>query len=135
MSTVQPAVSSHNDDPVSSRNPELALQEPAVTRLFRHYIANLASWYDLNDRKRHFTDVVPVKARQSALLLSAILAFSAASKHYSDPEEGLMDKAAFYHLESVQILINLTKNADDLVSDGVILAAISLLRSYEIISR
>jgi hypothetical protein len=101
--------------------------------LFRHYITHLAAWYDLNDRQRHFTDLVPVKARQSPLLLSAILAFSTASKNPNEPHE--MERAAFYHLESIQILLCITRDARDVVSSGEVLAAICLLRSYEIISR
>lgn len=136
-STSRKSVSEQSNSFVTTRNPELALQDPRVARLFRHYIDNLAAWYDLTDRRRHFADVVPVRARQNSLLLSAILAFSAASKNYSDPEVGLMDQAAFYHLESVHILINLTRNGhvDNIISDGEVLAAICLLRSNEVICR
>ncbi|KAJ5814711.1 hypothetical protein N7474_006488 [Penicillium riverlandense] len=118
---------------VSTESPEIALQDIEVFRLFRHYTTSLASWYDLNDRHRHFLDVVPVRARQSPLLLSAILAFSAVSLHKSDCAE-YMDKAEFYHLESVRILLEITKNIQTVVSNGEVLAAICLLRSYEIIS-
>lgn len=107
-----------------------------MTRIFRHYIAELASWYDLNDAKRHFSDVVPVRARQSPLLLSAILAFSAASQ--SSPENGdgafLRDLADAYHLECVQALLELTKEPE-VFRTGDTLASICLLRSYEIITR
>lgn len=129
----------------STENPEDALQYPNVARLFRHYIDNLAPWYDLNDRKRHFEDTVPIRARKNALLLSAILAFAAASKHYSSPshedhlgQENLLDVAEFYHLESVRRLIAITGNSVSLQKCPVVeetLAAICLLRSYEIISR
>lgn len=95
---------------------------------------HLAAWYDLNDRRRHFTDVVPIKARESPLLLSAILAFSAASKNGSANED-LVGMAEFYHLQSVQILLRIIQNAQDLVSNEEVLAAICLLRSYEIITR
>lgn len=80
---------------------------------------------------------MPVLARRSPLLLSAILAFSAASKRYSDNDESLMEMAAFYHLESVQILLQITSNdnAEPVISNGEVLAAICLLRSYEIIAR
>ncbi|KAH8807925.1 hypothetical protein F5884DRAFT_790498 [Xylogone sp. PMI_703] len=139
---LQPAVAAAQSHPhfqhvdfASTRDPELALQDRDVARLFRHYIKNLASWYDLNDRKRHFTDIVPVKARANSLLLSAILAFSAASLYCSDPNETLIEKASFYHLESLTILIRITSSVEISVSDGEALAAICLLRSYEIISR
>lgn len=122
---------------VSARDPEFALRDTDTFSLLRHYIAHLASWYDLNDHQRHFTDLAPVRARQSPLLLSAILAFSAASKRHSDNDESLMEKAAFYHLESVQILLQITSNdnTEEVISNGEVLAAICLLRSYEIIAR
>lgn len=105
-----------------------------MAQIFRHYIDNLAGWYDLNDRKRHFEDVVPIRARENPLLLSAILAFSAASKHHSNPEGRLLEVAEFYHLESVRRLISLMENLHEFPI-GETLAAICLLRSYEIISR
>lgn len=129
----------------STENPEIALQSPHVARLFRHYINNLAPWYDLNDRKRQFEDIVPIRARKNALLLSAILAFAAANLHYSSPadeerpkKENLLDVAEFYHLESVRKLIEITGDNDNLQEGSAVeetLAAICLLRSYEIISR
>lgn len=119
---------------VSTDNPEIALQDFEVFRLFRYYKDHLASWYDLNDSQRHFTDMVPVKARSSPLLLSAILAFSAISLHNSS-SESLVDKAEFYHLVSVQILLQITRNIEDVASNDELLAAICLLRSFEIISR
>lgn len=129
----------------STEYPEISLQSPHVARLFRHYIDNLAPWYDLNDRKRHFEDIVPTRARENALLLSAILAFAAANIHYSSPtdeerpgKENLLNVAEFYHLESVRKLIEITSDSDNLQDSSVVeetLAAICLLRSYEIISR
>lgn len=119
---------------VSTDNPEIALRDFQVFRLFRYYKDHLASWYDLNDSQRHFTDMVPVKARYSPLLLSAILAFSAISLH-STSSESLVDQAEFYHLESVQIILRMTGNIEDVVSNDELLAAICLLRSFEIISR
>lgn len=129
----------------STENPEIALRYPHIAGLFRHYIDNLAPWYDLNDRKRNFEDTVPIRARKNALLLSAILAFAAASKHYSSPsredpleKENLLDVAEFYHLESARRLIAITGNSVNLQNCSVVeetLAAICLLRSYEIIFR
>lgn len=129
----------------STENAENALQSPYVSRLFRHYIDNLAGWYDLNDKKRHFEDIIPIRARKNALLLSAILAFAAVNKHHSSPsndhcseKENLLDVAEFYHLESVRKLIAITGDRDNLQYCSVVeetLAAICLLRSFEIISR
>ncbi|KAJ5108812.1 hypothetical protein N7456_005487 [Penicillium angulare] len=119
-----------------ANNPELTLQNPEAFGLFRYYIVNLASWYDLNDRKRHFTDLVPIKARQSPLLLSAILAFSAASKHtMSMSEVSSTEVADFYHLQSVRILLQVTSTFQDVISNGEVLAAICLLRSFEILTQ
>jgi len=119
---------------ISTSDPELALRDPRVFYLFRHYKDNLASWYDLNDHHRHFTDIVPVKARYSPLLLSAILAFSAISLLSFSSSGPCVDQANFYLLESVEILLEVTRNIEAAVSDGEVLAAICLLRSYEIIS-
>jgi hypothetical protein len=117
-----------------TEDPEYALQDPQVAKLFRHYIGTLAAWYDLNDSKRHFKDVVPVRARYNPLLLSAILAFAAANQHRTIGEERYMEIAEFYHYDSVRRLISLTENIDS-IPLGETLAAICLLRSYEIITR
>lgn len=127
--------SSQNFDFVSTDEPELALQNLDLFRLFRHYITHLATWYDLNDHCRHFTDLVPVKARQNPLLMSAILAFSAASKCQSNDGDQMAEKAEFYHLQTIRILLRVTSTIQDAISNGEVLAAICLLRSYEIISR
>lgn len=119
---------------ISTKDPEIALQDPRVARLFRYYIDHLASWYDLNDSKRHFEDIVPACARRNSLLLSAILAFSAASQSSSVSDDSLWELADSYHLESVQRLLSLTEDLDEFRT-GETLAAICLLRSYEIISR
>lgn len=118
----------------SAENPEYALQDPKVAKLFRHYIGTLASWYDLNDGNRHFKNVVPAKARDNPLLLSAILAFAAANQYRTIGKEGYMEIAEFYHYDSVRRLISLTEDIDS-IPLGETLAAICLLRSYEIITR
>lgn len=119
---------------ISTTDPERALQDPRVARIFRYYIENLAGWYDLNDSKRHFEDIVPVCARKNSLLLSAVLAFSAASQSSSLQQKSLSKVADAYHLESVQTLLALTENINEFRT-GETLAAICLLRSYEIIFR
>jgi len=88
----------------------------------------------LNDSKRHFEDLVPVYARKNSLLLSAILAFSAASQSSILSNYSLLEVADAYHLESVEELLSLTENINEFRT-GETLAAICLLRSYEIISR
>lgn len=117
-----------------TQDPEHALQNLKVALMYRHYITRLAPWYDLNDSKRHFTDVVPVRARYNPLLLSSILAFAAANQHRTVQDHVYLDMAEFYHYDSVRRLISLTNNVDQLPI-GETLAAICLLRSYEIITR
>ncbi|KAB8078773.1 hypothetical protein BDV29DRAFT_165749 [Aspergillus leporis] len=119
---------------VSTKDPEKALQDPHVAEIFRFYFEHLAGWYDLNDAKRHFGDVVPSCARKNSLLLSAILAFAAAAQSSCYLKRDLWDLAESYHLESVQALLRLTKDLDEFKT-GETLAAICLLRSYEIISQ
>ncbi|KAJ5926228.1 hypothetical protein N7516_008001 [Penicillium verrucosum] len=126
--------SHHETEYPSTEHPGYALQDQQVAKLFRHYIETLAAWYDLNDSKRHFKDVVPVKARYNPLLLSAILAFSAANQHRTLAEVKYLEIAEFYHYDSVRRLISLTKDIDS-IPLGETLAAICLLRSYEIITQ
>lgn len=116
-----------------TNDPERALLDLRIAKTFRHYINNLAGWYDLNDNRRHFEDVVPVRARHNPLLLSAILAFAAANQYRTTSEHDYLDFAEFYHFDSVRRLIALTANVNELPL-GETLAAICLLRSYEIIT-
>lgn len=125
---------SRSDKYVSTGDPTKALGDPRIAHIFRSYIDNLAGWYDLNDRRRHFTDIVPILARKNSLLLSAILAFAAASQSSSSGSTQDKDLADAYHLESVRRLLALMKHPDEFRT-GETLAAICLLRSYEIISR
>ncbi|OQD91500.1 hypothetical protein PENSOL_c052G08197 [Penicillium solitum] len=124
----------HETEYPSTEHPAYALQDQQVAKLFRHYIGTLAAWYDLNDSNRHFKDVIPVRARYNPLLLSAILAFAAANQHRTLAEGGYFEIAEFYHYDSVRRLISLTKNIDR-IPLGETLAAICLLRSYEIITQ
>ncbi|CAG7982843.1 unnamed protein product [Penicillium nalgiovense] len=132
-SPLAPAATHHETEYTSTEHPEYALQDPQVAKLFRHYIGTLAAWYDLNDSKRHFKDIVPVRARYNPLLLSSILAFSAANQLRTLGEDTYLEIAEFYHYDSVRRLISLTKNIDS-IPLGETLAAICLLRSYEIIA-
>ncbi|KAL2871727.1 Zn(II)2Cys6 transcription factor [Aspergillus lucknowensis] len=132
-SPLGPAASSQPEY-TTTQDPEYALQDPRVAKIFRHYVDNLAGWYDLNDSRRHFQDVVPCRARYNPLLLSAILAFAAANLQRTSPEHGYLEIAEFYHFDSVRRLISLTHNVDELPI-GETLAAICLLRSYEIIAQ
>ncbi|KAJ5336276.1 uncharacterized protein N7506_004298 [Penicillium brevicompactum] len=117
--------------PLASEDPAIVFGSMRSVQSLRQ--ALLAPWYDLNDSKRHFTDVVPVRARYNPLLLSSILAFAAANQHRTVQDHVYLDMAEFYHYDSVRRLISLTNNVDQLPI-GETLAAICLLRSYEIIT-
>ncbi|KAE8151345.1 hypothetical protein BDV25DRAFT_128867 [Aspergillus avenaceus] len=119
---------------ISTKKPERAFEYTLVAEIFCHYIEHLASWYDLNDAMRHFEDIVPCRARKKSLLLSAILAFSAASLSSDDLKQDLWDLAGSYNLESVRASLRLTENIQEFQT-GETLAAIWLLHSYEVISQ
>ncbi|KAJ5365284.1 hypothetical protein N7517_008170, partial [Penicillium concentricum] len=148
--TASPSSPAHKENPLSSavyhksgypsiQEPEYALRDLQVAKLFRHYIKNLAPWYDLNDSKRNFEDIVPIRARCNPLLLSATLAFAAANHHRTLGDHAYLEISEFYHYGSVRILISLTlislTEDSDQFPIGETLAAICLLRSYEIITR
>ncbi|OJZ83141.1 hypothetical protein ASPFODRAFT_49798 [Aspergillus luchuensis CBS 106.47] len=132
-SSLSATVNSETEYP-SAQAPEDALRDPQIARIFRHYMESLAAWYDLNDSRRHFKEIVPIRARYNPLLLSAILAFSAANLHHTRGDHTYMELAEAYHYDSVRRLISLTENIDQLPI-GETLAAICLLRSHEIITQ
>lgn len=119
----------------STEDPCQALQDLRVANVFRHYINHLAAWYDLHDDRRHFKDAVPFRARRNPLLLSAILAFGAANLNRTLADPDYLEFAEYYHYDSVRRLILLTGDVDSERPIGETLAAICLLRSYEIITR
>ncbi|KNG85295.1 hypothetical protein ANOM_006369 [Aspergillus nomiae NRRL 13137] len=105
---------------VSTKDPEKALRDPQIAAIFRYYIEHLAGCpflcaEKLASSQRHST-------------------FAAASQSSSFLKKDLWDVAESYHLESVQALLQLTENPDEFRT-GETLAAICLLRSYEIISQ
>lgn len=108
------------------------LQSPGTARLFHHYISHLAAWYDLSDASRDFTRRVPREALSRPLLFNAVIAFAAIHQSRTGVPS-LQSKADQHHARCVQLLINL---GDDEVRapDGVALAAVCLLRSYEILA-
>lgn len=111
-------------------DPRAALQDERVARLFHHYTLSLAPWYDLSDAERTFTKQVPYEALSSPLLFAAILAFSAV--HLSCT--GVLSSRAnaeLFHAFCVDQLIRLETRE---TKAGVALAAVCLLRSYEILS-
>lgn len=115
----------------SPKKPRKALEAPEIARLFAHYIAELAPWYDLSDASARFGIEVPETALQTPLLFSAIIALSA--MHASCTRaQGARSTAEFYHGCCVRMLIAI-EDDNVLLQQGVALAATCLLRSYEIL--
>ncbi|KAL9469227.1 hypothetical protein ACSS6W_010921 [Trichoderma asperelloides] len=117
----------------SPENPRDALQSPDVAWYFHNYIAEPAKWYDLGDASRLFATRVPELALDEPLLFSAIIALSA--EHVSQTTKSKPAKAVaeFYHGHCVHRLILLDEKTE-LLRNGVALAAVCLLRSYEILN-
>lgn len=111
--------------------PRAALQDNEVFRLYRHYVDTLAPWYDINDPDMAFSTELPIRALDDRLLFCAVLAFSAA--HQSVTTRRLKNRAKAYHELCVKDLVHV-KDTDERISNGVILAATCLLRSYEILA-
>lgn len=117
----------------SPENPRDALKSPDVAWYFHNYIAEPAKWYDLGDASRLFATRVPELALDEPLLFSAIIALSA--EHVSQTTKSKPAKAVaeFYHGHCVHRLIQLDENIE-LLRNGFALAAVCLLRSYEILN-
>ena len=116
---------------VEPTEPQAILPDPEAARLFQHYVKRLAPWYDLSDSEVTFTRLVPLEALSRPLLLNAILAFSAI--HLSRTTvPSLRPTAEKFHAQCVKLLIAM-ENDDVYGEDGITLAAVCLLRSYEIL--
>ncbi|KAK2020852.1 hypothetical protein LX32DRAFT_733790 [Colletotrichum zoysiae] len=115
-------------------NPRKALQNPSIARYFHHYVVHIAPWYDLSDASSTFATGLPEASLERALPLSAILALSAV--HISRTSAPSARAAAeFYHGHCVRLLIDLTaEDYGDEDAQGLALASVCLLRSYEILS-
>lgn len=134
-SGVQHRFSFHSPDSLpTADDPRRALDDPQIFPIFRHYIDYLASWYDLNERKRPFEDLVPRQALKNPLLMSSILAFGAIHLCRINSQPELRDVAEFYHMQCIKKLIPLVNDMTRF-HDGDTLAATCLLRSYEILAR
>ncbi|CAI6092218.1 unnamed protein product [Clonostachys chloroleuca] len=99
--------------------------------LFEHYIRFLAPWYDLSDSTLTFGIAVPALALDEPLLFSAAIALSAMHMCRVNGKK-LRKTAESYHHRCVRLLIALNRE-DEHVFTGKALAAICLLRSYEIL--
>ena len=113
-------------------DPASALKDPTIAPLFQHYCKHLALWYDLSDSAGHFGKQIPQQALHQPLLFSAVIAFAAI--HVScttKPSAGRV--AERYHGHCVRLLISL-QDDDTRLEDGIVLASVCLLRSYEILA-
>ncbi|KAI5459302.1 hypothetical protein BGZ63DRAFT_415920 [Mariannaea sp. PMI_226] len=115
----------------SLNRPLPTLQDPKIARLYYHYVENLSKWYDLSDSTSTFAIAIPRAALDEPLLFCAIIALSAMHT-CKTTASSLMSIADLYHRHCVRLLIALTEN-DDVMTNGVALAATCLLRSYEIL--
>lgn len=118
---------SHLDEP-----PRKALESSQLANYFRHYIGDVALWYDLSDAGCFFSTEIPVIALDEPVLFCAIIALSA--MHVSQTTApSARNVAEMYHRRCVRYLINLSPD-DELIEKGVALATTCLLRSYEILA-
>ena len=111
--------------------PHKAVEDDVVAQYFAHYIESLAPWYDLNAHGDPFGIRIPLEALSNPLLFSAIIAF-AASHLSKTSQQSASTAASFYHGKCVSMLIDLA-DEESTSRDGQVLAAICLLRSYEIL--
>lgn len=102
--------------------------------MYHHYISKLAAWYDLSDSDRNFAKRVPQEALSQPLLFNAVIAFAAIHlSRTTSPSLRLLHVAERHHSRCVDLLIGLSDEHVRL-SDGIALAAVCLLRSYEILA-
>ncbi|KAI4599388.1 hypothetical protein KJ359_001830 [Pestalotiopsis sp. 9143b] len=110
------------------------LERPEIAGYFHHYIANVASWYDLGDEsRRSFALNVPRLALDQPLLLGAIIALSAIHVAQSAGNVTARKTAELYHGHCIRSLIHLEQSSI-LLQNGIALATTCLLRSYEILN-
>lgn len=111
--------------------PPAAALDTRLTLLFRHYIDNLAPWYDLNDAEKTFQIVIPQRALSNKILFKALIAFSAC--HLSKTTNSFQQYSSLYHTSCVEDLLT-ALNDTSLELQEEYLAATCLLRSYEILN-
>ncbi|KAI1153077.1 hypothetical protein F4825DRAFT_461351 [Nemania diffusa] len=104
----------------------------SAANYFRHYINNVAPWYDLSDAHLCFSTEVPTIALDEPLLFSAVIALSAIVISQTTASSA-RTVAEAYHTRCIRRLIDLDSE-HVLIKKGVALAATCLLRSYEILS-
>jgi len=118
-------------DHLVSSEPRLALNNHVVAAAFRHYVDNLAPWYDLNDMNNSFARIVPLRALNNPLLFKALTAFSAYHKSRLSGE--MQGFGVAFHDACVQDLLQVVNHLQMVQKDDY-LAATCLLRSYVILT-
>ncbi|TLS30620.1 hypothetical protein PpBr36_03828 [Pyricularia pennisetigena] len=118
-------------------HPRQALVNPAIARYFHHYISSIAPWYDLSDGSRHFATCLTELALTDPLPFAAVIALAAIQISQTTAPSA-RTAAEYYHGHCVRLLLVRLKDdssaSDDGDRDGITLASICLLRSYEILS-
>ena len=98
--------------------------------LIRHFVDNVAHYFDFCDPRRHFALIVPQKARKNNALACAVLALSARHLNRLRPTECDPFVADMhYHTCCEQLIPALADNAA--VTDDSLLAATVILRFLE----
>ncbi|OAP58668.1 hypothetical protein AYL99_07758 [Fonsecaea erecta] len=112
------------------------LKDRVEALLFRHYVENLAPWFDVTDPQQHFQIHVPERALESNVLLDAILALSALNigrlprtelTQYVDVDPVLSE---VYHTRCIGKLISLMNDKETAFDEDVLSAAV-ILRKFE----
>lgn len=108
--------------------PKWPLEDRQEALLFRYFIEELASHFDMCDSERHFATVVPRRAVFCAPLMNAILATSARRLSRITDFDG--DSAHQYHQNCLNALIP-ALSSSEAVMDENLLTAIIILRFME----
>lgn len=118
---------------LADSQPEVALRDHNITKLFTHYMTDLAPWYDLNDPARTFEILVPELALQTPILFKAIIAFSACQ--WGKTSGVRSQVATVFHAACVRdVLASMEVPDSDQRDIESRLTAACLLRSFEIIN-
>ncbi|UNI18443.1 hypothetical protein JDV02_004711 [Purpureocillium takamizusanense] len=121
-------------------SPRVALARADTAAALHHYVSAIAAWYDLGDPARHFATVVPLLALEEPLLFCGVVAVAAmhlgktttTATTKTAGARAALAMAGVYHAECVARLIALGEGSA-LLENGVALATVCLLRSYEIL--
>lgn len=104
------------------------LTNASEANLIRHYIENISRIFDLCDRERHFSQVVPWRAATCPPLMDAVLALSARwLSRTTDFDEYVADR---YQQRCLNSMVPMLGDPDALLNEDLF-AAIVILRTLE----